>query len=159
LGRFPETAFIVAGKGFLLDSLKEEVKSLNLEKNFFFLGPRLDLPEILQILDVYVLPSEWEGLPLVILEAMAARRAIVATNVGGNSVAIEHDKSGYLVPPQKPMDLADKVCDLLSDPQKRERFSNAAHEKFYSAFEVKHMVHEYERLYLNVARAKGLVKP
>ncbi len=159
LHNHPDTAFVIAGDGYLMPELKTAAKSLRVEDKFFFLGPRLDLPEILQVMDVYVLPSEWEGLPLVILEAMAARRAIVATEVGGNSAAIEHGKSGYLVPPKDPAALAEMVCDLLSDPEKRERFSSAAQKKFYTSFEVKHMAHEYEQIYLRLARDKGLVKP
>jgi len=159
LDNHPDTAFVIAGDGYLMPDLKAAVQSLKIEDNFFFLGPRLDLPEILQIIDVYVLPSEWEGLPLVILEAMAAGRAIVATDVGGNSVAIEHGKSGYLVPPKDPAALAEKVCDLIADPQKRAVFSSAAQKRFYASFEVRHMAHEYEQIYLRLARAKGLVNP
>jgi len=147
LKTFPEIAFVVAGEGPLRASLEEECKKMGVDKNFFFLGPRLDLPEILQILDLYVLPSEWEGLPLVILEAMAAGRAIIATDVGGNSVAIEDGKTGYLVPPKNPDALADKIVHLLSSPEKRQKFAEAARNKFYAEFSVERMVSKYENIY------------
>ena len=137
--------------------LKEETERLGVSDNFFFLGPRLDLPEILQVLDLYVLPSEWEGLPLVILEAMAARRPIIATDVGGNSVAIIDGQSGYLVPPKDPMQLASKICELLGAPEKRERFALNAQKRFYAEFEVSHMAREYEKVYQELVSSKKLM--
>lgn len=159
LQKFPNTAFIIAGDGQLLDTLKNETKELGVSSNFFFLGPRLDLPEILQILDIYVLPSEWEGLPLVILEAMAARRPIVATNVGGNSTAITDGECGYLVPPMDHTLLADNICKLLADKGKRTLFAKNAHDRFYAEFEVSHMVRKYEKLYAEVLLSKGIRIP
>lgn len=157
IARFPGTAFVIAGRGFLMSTLQEEVKKIRLENNFIFLGPRLDIPEILQILDIYVLPSESEGLPLVILEAMAARRAIVATDVGGNSVAIQHGISGFLVPPRDPQALSERICELLADPAKRAAFAHGAQARFYAEFEVTHMVNEYVKIYLDCARRRGII--
>jgi glycosyltransferase involved in cell wall biosynthesis len=156
LKRYPDTAFILAGDGYLKEKLQKEVGIMGLDKNFFFLGPRLDIPEILQVLDVYVLPSEREGLPLVILEAMAAGKAIVATDVGGNSAAIDNGSTGYLVPALNPDALSDKVCELLENPDRRAEFSKASREHFYSAFEVKHMARKYEKVYLETLARKGI---
>ena len=157
LRSFPDTAFVVAGTGYLLDDLINETKKLKIENNFFFLGPRLDMPDILQILDVYVLPSEWEGLPLVLLEAMAARRAIVATDVGGNSMAIEDENCGYLIPPQRPDLLAEKINAMLESDEARRIFADNAYRKFQSQFDIKHMVSEYEKIYEEELLKKGIV--
>lgn len=157
LREFSHTAFIVAGKGGLLDSLKFEVEKAGVEKNFFFLGPRLDMPEILQILDLYVLPSEWEGLPLVLLEAMAARRAIIATDVGGNSMAIKHGESGYLVAAKDPAALANKIIKLLGNDKMRESLSKYAYSKFSSEFSVERMVADYEKIYQKELIKKGIL--
>jgi glycosyltransferase involved in cell wall biosynthesis len=157
LAKHPQTVFIIAGQGFLLDSLKDEARMLNLDRNFIFLGPRLDLPEILQVLDLYVLPSEWEGLPLVILEAMAAKKTIIATDVGGNSVAIINGQSGILVPPKNPQALAEQICLLIENKGKRYTLAQNAYERFYSMFEVKHMVREYEKIYEQTLETKGFI--
>jgi len=156
LRRFPDTAFIVAGKGYLLDELINETHKLKLENNFFFLGPRMDMPEILQIIDVYVLPSEWEGLPLVLLEAMAARKAIIATDVGGNSMAIEDGNCGYLIPPQRPVILSKKIIALLDSNDLRTTLADNAYKKFKDQFGIKHTTHEYAKIYEEELLQKGI---
>lgn len=147
LKHFPETAFVIAGYGILEDFLKGETKRLKVEKNFFFLGARLDMPELIQIFDLYVLPSEWEGLPLVLLEAMAAKRAIIATDVGGNSMAIEHGVSGSLVPAKNPTALSLEIIQLLKNDEIRKQYSLNAHKRFKEEFGVEHMAVKHEDLY------------
>jgi len=156
LQNYPQTAFVIAGKGPLKDQLETEVSNLNLQTNFFFLGPRLDMYEILQVLDIYVLPSEWEGLPLVILEAMAAKKAIIATNIGGNSMAIENGKSGYLIPPKNPSILAEKICELLESPEKIKIFGENAYTKFVNEFSIEFMIQEHEKIYLKIMAEKNI---
>jgi glycosyltransferase involved in cell wall biosynthesis len=147
LNKFPDTAFVIAGSGYLLEELKEQATKLHVEENVFFIGPRLDMPEILQILDVYVLPSEWEGLPLVLLEAMAAKKAIVATNVGAVSKAIEHEQCGYLVAPKNPREISNKIISLLSSAKLRNEFANNAYNKFLNHFDIQHMIDGYMQIY------------
>jgi glycosyltransferase involved in cell wall biosynthesis len=147
LKEFPRTAFYIAGYGILRESLVEEVEKLGLTNHFVFPGPRQDIPEILQVLDVYVLPSEWEGLPLVLLEAMAAKRAIVATDVGANRVAVESGHSGFIVPPKNPKTLAAKINRLLADRKLREQFGEQAYRRFIDHFSAERMVAEHEKLY------------
>ena len=147
LKKFPETAFVIAGYGALEKFLRSEAKRLEVDANFFFIGSRLDMPELLQIFDLYVLPSEWEGLPLVLLEAMAAKRAIVATNVGGNSMAIENGFSGSLVPAKNHAELAKEIIRLLDDPETRKRYSENAYKRFKTKFSVEHMAKMHENLY------------
>ncbi len=156
LTKFPRTAFVIAGLGILRKQLEDEVKKMKLQSNVFFLGPRLDMPEILQLLDIYVLPSDWEGLPLVILEAMAAGKAIIATDVGGNSVAIEDGRSGYLVPPKTPSILAEKICELILNIDKRKKFGESAKKKFFNEFSIEFMIKEHEKIYKQICAEKGI---
>ena len=156
LERYPQTAFVIAGEGDLMSALKKETRKFNVDSHFIFLGPRLDLNEILQLFDIYVLPSISEGFPLVILEAMAAGKAIVATNVGGIPLAINDCKEGFLVPPKDPQMLANKICELLGNEDKRIIFSKNAKQKFYNEFEVRHMIKEYEQIYLRSIKKKGI---
>ena len=147
LKKFPNTAFVIAGYGVLEKYLKEEVKRLGVDENFFFVGSRLDMPEILQTFDLFVLPSEWEGLPLVLLEAMAAKRAIVATDVGGNSMAIENGLSGSLVPTKNPDTLAKEIIRLLNEPETRKSYADNAYKRFKMEFSAEHMATKHENLY------------
>jgi glycosyltransferase involved in cell wall biosynthesis len=148
LKAFPRTAFVIAGDGPIKNELMVEAKRVGVEKEFFFLGMRDDIPELLQILDVYVLPSEWEGLPLVILEAMAARRCVLATDVGGVSLAIKDGVNGLLIPSKDPQQIAEKLVFLLSRPELRQELGKNAYSTYEAKFSVERMVRDYEEEYL-----------
>ena len=146
--RFPAITLLIAGDGPLRNSLKEESVQLGVCKNVVFLGARLDMPEILKVLDLYVLPSLWEGLPMVILEAMAAERPVVATDVGGNSTAIKNGETGRLVAAEKPDKLANAIIDLLEKPHLKEAFARKGKKLFEEMFTAEKMTKKYELLYL-----------
>jgi len=145
---FPNIILIIAGEGPLEDELKRESVELGIEKNVLFVGPRLDIPELLKLFDVYVLPSVWEGLPMVLLEAMAAGCPVIATNVGGVSTAIEHRENGSMIEPQDSKGLASEVIKLLLDRNLRECYSRASLRIFHEKFSAEIMTRKYERLYL-----------
>jgi glycosyltransferase involved in cell wall biosynthesis len=147
LEQFPETGFLIAGDGPARQALETEVRKQGLSDNFVFLGFRKDIPVLLQLLDIYVFPSEWEGLPLAILEAMAARRCILSTNVGGIPRALSDNHNALLIPPKKPELIADKIVQLLSDDSLRQRLSDMAYQTFQEKFDVQIMVRSYENLY------------
>ncbi|MRR14495.1 glycosyltransferase family 1 protein [archaeon] len=148
LKKFPGLTLLIAGEGPLEDNLKTEARDLGIHDHVVFAGPRLDMPEILQVLDLYVLPSLWEGLPMVLLEAMAAECPIVATDVGGNSMAIQNDVNGILVPSQSPSELAGAVIGLLGDKEKRSRYIRRGREIFDEKFSARVMAANYEKLYM-----------
>jgi len=112
-----------------------------------FLGPRQDIAELLQLLDVFVLPSLSEGFSNALIEAMHAGKGIVATDVGGNSEAIENNKSGILVPVKDARALADAVIRLLSSPNELMRLGIAAQNRARALFSTSRMVREYETMY------------
>jgi len=148
LKKVPDTVLLIAGDGPLAADLKEEAKHLQIESKIRFLGIRLDIPELLSIFDIMVLPSLWEGLPMIILEAMAARCPILATRVGGVATAIENDKTGVLVPSKNPAILAEKILALLKDEQKRLDLAKNAKELFEEKFSARTMAVQYEKIYL-----------
>ena len=151
LNRFPKLALIIAGDGPLLEPLKKECIQLNIDKNVIFIGSRLDIHEILQILDVYVLPSVWEGLPMVLLEAMASSCPIIATDVGGVATAVKNGKTGLLVESMNPSSLASAVIKMLTEPTMRKNFAEAGLKLFHENFTVEIMTKKYESLYLREA--------
>jgi glycosyltransferase involved in cell wall biosynthesis len=150
--RFPDISLIIAGKGELEDQLKNEAKELGVNRNVFFVGPRLDMPELLNLFDIYVLPSLWEGLPMVILEAMAAGCPVLATDVGGNSTAIQNGYNGSLVMAKDPSVLTEEIIKLLSDEDIRKKYSGNAKEIFLQKYHSNVMTREYEQLYQGKGR-------
>lgn len=146
---YPDTLLLIAGEGELWDQLNAEAKELRIERNVLFLGPRLDVPEILQLQDVFVLPSLFEGLPLVLLEAMAASLPIVATDVGGNRQAVRDGLNGFIVPSKDSVALCSAIKRLIENSATRESFSRNSLELFQKEFALERMVKTYEEIYLN----------
>jgi glycosyltransferase involved in cell wall biosynthesis len=126
------------------------VQELKLQDRFHFLGFRSNVPEILSELDVFVLPSISEGLPLVALEAMAAARPMVVTRSGGPQEVVEDGRTGLLVPPADADALADKVCELLNNPQRAAELARTAQAKVDEAFTLQKMIAHYQDLYKRV---------
>jgi glycosyltransferase involved in cell wall biosynthesis len=158
VAQFPSAVLLVAGDGELRDSLRQEAGELGIAGNVTFLGPRLDIAEILQVLDVYVLPSLWEGLPLVLIEAMAAGLPIAATDVGGNRELVREGENGHLVPPGDVPALTVALRGLLGDAAKRAAMGRRSREMFEAAFALGRMVDDYERLYLQTLDARGCLQ-
>jgi glycosyltransferase involved in cell wall biosynthesis len=126
LQEFPETIFIVVGDGPLKDEIEHLARSLGLAGKMKFLGFRSDVPDLLPIFDINVVPSLSEGLPLSLIEAMSVGNSIVATAVGGLNEVGEEGKTVLFVPPMDPKSIADKVCYLLKNKGIREALSNGA---------------------------------
>lgn len=148
LEKYPQTGFVVAGDGPIRTQLEKQTKRLGIANNFVFLGARNDIPRILQVFDIYVLPSIWEGLPLVILEAMAASKCILATNVGGIPAVIQYGVEGILIDPGKSQLIAENILMLAENSALREKLSRNAYNRFLKEFTVETMVKRYEGLYL-----------
>ncbi|HEY3699261.1 MAG TPA: glycosyltransferase [Spongiibacteraceae bacterium] len=142
------TTLVIAGDGELRDALQQEANKLGIATSILFCGPRKDIPQLLQLFDIYVMPSLWEGLPMILLEAMAAGCPIVATNVGGNSSAVIHEQTGLLVEPASPSDLIKSVVKLLSDSALRQQYAQAAKALFEQNFSAANMTARYQELYL-----------
>lgn len=141
---------IIAGDGPLKNELKEKTTSLNLDGYVKFLGERTDVNEILQVLDVYVLPSISEGMPLSLLEAMAASKAIVATNIGGIPEVIENEVSGLLVNSKSPSGLSEAIGRLINDVGLRENLGSYAKKCFDEKYSIETMMSSYEAYYREI---------
>lgn len=115
------TRLLIVGKGSLQQELHNITNALALSEQVSFLGVRHDIPELLAVTDALVLSSAWEGLPNVIMEALAAGKPVVATNVGGVSELVESNRSGFLVPPGDPAALAGAMARLMTLPLAQRR--------------------------------------
>jgi glycosyltransferase involved in cell wall biosynthesis len=114
--RVPDATFVLAGDGPLRAELEAQARALGIADRCVFLGYRADVPDLLAAADLLVLPSLFEGLPVSVLEAMAAERPVVATAIGGTDEAIVPEESGLLVPPRDPAALASAIQRLRADP-------------------------------------------
>ncbi len=114
----PDGFFVIVGRGHLKDQLEARAKALGVEKRVLFTGFREDMLEIMNIFDVFTLPSLWEGLGIVLLEAMAFKLPIVASRVGGITDVVVDGTTGFLVPPADSKALAQAIITLLLNPEK-----------------------------------------
>ena len=143
-----DATLVIAGDGPLKSDLEAEVDRLGLGKAVIFVGARSDMHSILKCFDIYILPSLWEGLPMVLLEAMAAGVPIIATDVGGNHSAIKHSFNGSLIPPKDPVAIYKEINKLLSDKTLRESYIQNGRKVFKEKFSAEIMTKQYEALYL-----------
>ncbi len=139
--------FLLVGEGSLKDELKKLCVNLKIEKNVIFAGERSDIPEILSLSDIFVLPSLREGLPLTILEAMAYGKPVIATNVGGVPEVVKDRVSGILVSPKDPEALYNAMNELLSDKEKLQKMGHNGKKICNESFSSKTMVGKIEELY------------
>jgi len=118
-----------------------------LAERVHLLGPRRDVPALLKAADVVVLPSLWEGMPNVVLEAMAARRAVVATAVEGSEDLVIPGETGWLVPPGDPEALAAALREAADDPARLRLMGDAARTRVEAHFSPARTVRAYEQLW------------
>jgi glycosyltransferase involved in cell wall biosynthesis len=123
---------LLAGAGPTRAELEAQVARLGLAQHVTFLGlvSRTDLSALLARTDVVVLPSYWEGLPVSLIEALSAGKAIVASRVGGNPELVADGVNGLLVPPGDAPALAQALLSLFSDPERVRRMGQASRERF-----------------------------
>lgn len=146
----PAAKIVVVGGGPLERSLRRQAQKLRLHRIFILLGERPDAHELLSLFDVFVLPSLWEGLPLVLLEAAAMRKPMVATDIDGVREVLRDGESGLLVPPADPAALAEAVLRLLRDKDFAARLAERARTTIPPRFQLSVMVEQTQALYLKL---------
>jgi len=125
LAEHPETHLLIVGDGPLRDDLTAQAAALGVAPSVHFAGYRTNTTAYLRAMDVFALPSLYEGLPLSVLEAMAAGLPVVATRVGGMPEAVEEGRTAILVPPADPGALARAVNAILGDQSRAETMAQA----------------------------------
>jgi glycosyltransferase involved in cell wall biosynthesis len=130
----PEATFVLAGDGPLRTELEQKARALGVADRCVFLGYRPDVPALLAAADLVVLPSLFEGLPVSVLEAMAAQRPVVATAIGGTDEAITHDQTGLLVPAGDSIALATAIQRVRRDPALAQRLATAGRQRVEREF-------------------------
>lgn len=152
----PDTSFLIVGDGERRAELEAMVRDLDLGRSTRFLGWRGDMREVYADLDVVTLSSNNEGSPVVLIEALAAARPVVATSVGGVPNVVADGRTGLLVPPRDPQALADGIVRLLRDPERAASYGQAGRASVFPRHSSTRLIQDVERLYLGLAREKGL---
>jgi glycosyltransferase involved in cell wall biosynthesis len=145
--------FIFVGDGDLKNESIEMANELGIGSMIKFHSFRTDVPEVLNSFDIYTLPSLWEGLPIGMLEAMAMRKAVVATPVDGSKEAVKDGQNGLLVPCQDPKALAAAFLRLHRDPALRKNLGEQAYNTVHEHFDLNMMVRRNEEIYRQYTKA------
>jgi glycosyltransferase involved in cell wall biosynthesis len=154
--QYPNLHFLFIGDGELKTELQAQVQSLNLSGNIHFLGNRSDVATLLAASDFFVSSSLWEGLPMSLLEAMAASKPIVATAVSGTKLVMIPNETGLVVPPGDAQKLAEAIIQLVSDPARAKAMGVAARQRVAKEFSAQKQANDHLALYrrlLNEAAA------
>jgi L-malate glycosyltransferase len=151
----PDVEFLIVGEESdeekpFTEHLEKVVDVLGISKKVRFMGYVRHIPELLAAVDIVVVPSWDEGFSIVTIEAMAARRAVLATNVGGISGIIKDNITGLLVPPRDVRTLTEKLLWMVSDAPLRERLAAQAQREVYNRFGRDQTIDQIESLYLEV---------
>ncbi len=146
---------LLVGDGELRNEMENIVKAENLERDVFFLGLRKDVPELLSVSDVFVLSSDWEGLPMTVLEAMAAGKPVISTSVGGVPELVKNNSTGILVPPGNETLLCEAMIRLADAPDLREKMGKNGQNLVSDFFDIDLSAKKYKELYL---RMLGMVQ-
>lgn len=149
----PEALLLIAGDGPERPALEALADSLGIRNSVRFLGTREDVPALLHSLEVFVMPSVSEGLPLALLEAMSTARPVIVSDIGGMPDALGDGKAGLIVPPADPAALAAAILQLLRDPAFAEALGAEAAARFRERYTAGAMAHAYEALYMGGASA------
>ncbi len=145
--KFPELHVLFVGDGELRTEFLLQVQELGLENNIHFLGLRGDIPDLLGACDSFVLPSLWEGLPMALIEAMASKLPIIATDVSGARQVMVPGKTGLMVEPENVPALAVAIMKLLNNPVQAKEMGAQARERVGRLFSAQKQAQEYIRLF------------
>ncbi len=149
--KFEELKLLLVGDGDLKQILLRQCQVLGLQDRVLFLGSRRDIPAILALTEIFVLPSLWEGTSLALLEAMAGRKPIVATDIPGNRSVLRHKQNSYLVPPGDADALAQAICFLLQYPDIARNYAQNAYELAKTKLDIHRTIAELETLWCRPA--------
>lgn len=143
---------IIVGEGdpVYRKKLHRLIEEKNLDGNVSMVGFQNDVYPFLQLFDIFVLPSILEGFGIVLLEAMAMSKPIVASSVGGTPESVDEGITGLLVSPENPRELSLALHDLIRDPEKRKRMGIAGRKRVEKHFNLSQTIEKLEKVYLNI---------
>jgi glycosyltransferase involved in cell wall biosynthesis len=161
---FPGCVFLIAGDNEKEAAHREHylrlrslLRETGTESNFVFAGFEGDMSRFYAAIDAFALSTHGEGMPLVVLEAMAHGTPVVASDVGGISEIVVHEQTGLLVPPQAPAQFADALSSVLRNPEKARELARAACEHVRHDFSEQQFHQRVKDLYCGIAKQRGWI--
>jgi glycosyltransferase involved in cell wall biosynthesis len=145
--KFKNVHLVIVGTGELEEMVKESATELNLEDRIHLLGFRKDIPDLMRTFDIFLLPSLWEGFGIVLIEAMAAGKPVVATNTSSIPEIVEDGRSGILVPPENAEAISDALKKIISEPELRTKFGKEGQKIVCEKFTTDRMINDYEKIF------------
>jgi len=145
---------LIIGEGPLKYYLDEMVEKLNIRRYVKFLGFRKDIGDLLNISDIVVLPSLWEGLSIALLEAMAAGKPIITTTIGSNLEVVKNEETALLVPPKNSESIAEAVIRLINNPEFAKKLGEEAKKTYQKKYTEEIMLNNYANLYFSLLKTK-----
>ena len=146
--------FVIVGDGELREELEDYTKKLGIANDIIFTGFRQDLPKIYSDLDIVALTSLNEGTPVSVIEAMAAGKPVVATNVGGVSSIVKNNINGFLVNPQDVQALSDAIMKLLKDSDLRQKMGREGQGSVFPHYDISQLVKRVDFLYSSLMKVR-----
>ena len=156
LQNFDNVRFLIIGDGELRTYLEQKTRDLGLESRVIFMGFQHDLVKIYASLDIVTLSSFNEGLPVALIEAMAAGKPVISTNVGGVGDLILDGDNGLLVPSNDPAALAEAILYLLRNPERRKMMGGAGKKKAYPLFDKNRLLGDIDKLYRKLTKIERI---
>lgn len=154
---YKDTMFLLVGDGELRQNIESLIETLQINSRVKILGFRDDIARLLQVFDIYVLTSHWEGLGRSLTEAMYMGKPAVATRVEGVPELVEHGKTGLLVSPKDIKGISDGIIKILSDQKLAVKLGKAARQKVAEHFEAKVMVEKIDWLYQQLLKKRNIL--
>lgn len=138
--------YVLCGQGPLATKLRKLSNELGIENQVKFLGFRKDIPELMNVADLFAFPSFREGLSLSLMEAMASGLPVLCSKIRGNTDLIEDGKGGYLVKPSKPLELSDKINNLFKDRKIGTSFADYNRD-YINEFSITNVIDKISQIY------------
>lgn len=154
ISKIPNAKFMIVGDGPIRSKMEELASQLKISDKVIFTGIRMDIPECLSVMDLFVLPSLNEGMGRALVEAMAMRVPVIASNIGGIPEVIVDGETGLLVPSKNSEVLAKAIIRLSKDKKLAEKLSQAGYEKAHLDFGIETMVNNISSVYQEMIKFK-----
>jgi len=155
----PVCQVLIVGEGPAEKTLRALSEQLGIGSRVVFAGMRRDIPQLLALMDIFVLPSLYEGFGIAILEAMATGKPVVASTVGGIPEFVVSGESGLLVPPGDSIALAAAIRQLLDQPERAKLMGRRGQEHVRQYYSIESVVRQHEQLYeMCVAQTSTLAR-
>jgi len=145
----PQAKFLLVGDGLLRKDIERLIYAYNLQNRVILTGWRQDIPRILSAIDVFMLTSLWEGLPISVLEAMASAKPVIATHTGGICEVLAEGRGGFTVSARDTGAMTDKLVSLLQDETLRKQMGQNARAALPASFRLENMAAQTAELYAN----------